>query len=116
MGKGILALAFLLFGHVDLHAEEPGACRIDVKKYCSDAQPGLGVVKCLKQHEKELSDSCKTKESETKEKTHGLIIDCKEDAKKYCAGLEAGSTQLKNCLKVTGKKKLALDCARALGL
>lgn len=36
------------------------ACKPDVEKFCQGVQPGGGrIVACLKQHEAELSESCK---------------------------------------------------------
>jgi hypothetical protein len=38
------------------------ACSGDIAKYCKDVQPGGGrIMKCLKEHEKELSPSCSAK-------------------------------------------------------
>ena len=36
------------------------ACGQDVEKLCADAPKGKAVFECLKTHEAELSDSCKT--------------------------------------------------------
>ncbi|HEU5048478.1 MAG TPA: cysteine rich repeat-containing protein [Rickettsiales bacterium] len=37
------------------------ACKQDVQTYCSDVQRGGGrIVKCLKEHEKDLSSQCAT--------------------------------------------------------
>ena len=36
------------------------ACRGDAENFCSDVEPGKGrILRCLKQHEGELSTSCK---------------------------------------------------------
>ncbi len=36
------------------------ACKGDAEKFCSGVKPGQGaIIKCLKQHEAELSDACK---------------------------------------------------------
>lgn len=40
--------------------EGRGACRDDVKKFCKDTQPGGGgIMRCLKEHETELSPGCR---------------------------------------------------------
>ncbi len=37
-----------------------GACREDVERFCKDVQPrGGGIVKCLREHETELSSGCR---------------------------------------------------------
>lgn len=41
------------------------ACADDVQKYCKDVKPGQGrIVRCLKEHEKELSPECRAKLTE----------------------------------------------------
>jgi hypothetical protein len=45
------------------------ACEADVQKFCKDVKPGGGnIIKCLKEHEKELSSECKAKMSEPKKR------------------------------------------------
>jgi hypothetical protein len=43
------------------------ACADDVQKHCKGVKPGQGrIVKCLKEHEKDLSPECKAKLTEPK--------------------------------------------------
>ena len=36
------------------------ACKADIEKFCQDVKPGGGaVMKCLKEHQAELSEPCK---------------------------------------------------------
>lgn len=45
------------------------ACSDDVQKYCKDVKPGQGrIVKCLKEHDKDLSPECKAKLTEPKKR------------------------------------------------
>lgn len=38
------------------------ACKADEEKLCNDVKPGAGrIIRCLKQHESELSPECKKK-------------------------------------------------------
>jgi len=42
--------------------EAKKACHDDVEQFCSDVQPGKGmIVKCLKEHSAELSPDCQQK-------------------------------------------------------
>lgn len=43
----------------DDHEHGNSACKADREKLCADAQ-GRAAFQCLKQHESELSDACKT--------------------------------------------------------
>ncbi|MBI3542455.1 MAG: hypothetical protein HY075_04170 [Deltaproteobacteria bacterium] len=46
-----------------------GACRGDAEKLCKGVEPGGGqLVKCLKDHEADLSEGCKIQSSKIKEK------------------------------------------------
>lgn len=52
-------------GHGEGHGGHGGplrqACMADFQKLCADAQPGGGrVFQCLRQHQDQLSDGCKT--------------------------------------------------------
>lgn len=45
------------------------ACEADAQKFCKDVKQGQGrIVKCLREHEKELSAECKAKMSEPKKR------------------------------------------------
>jgi len=45
------------------------ACDADVQKFCKDVKPGQGrLVKCLREHEKELSAECRAKMAERKKR------------------------------------------------
>ena len=48
------------------------ACEGDVQKLCKDVQPGEGrIIKCLKEHEKELSPNCSATMEKGKEMRKG---------------------------------------------
>ena len=41
---------------------QDGACKADIEKLCKDVQPGKGgLMKCLKEHETELSADCQAR-------------------------------------------------------
>ncbi len=45
------------------------ACDADVQKFCKDVQPGQGrLIKCLREHDKELSAECRAKMSEPRKR------------------------------------------------
>jgi hypothetical protein len=59
-----------LFAHTDTCAQEQrGPCAHDIAKLCKDVKPGGGrIVKCIKEHEKELSPACRSSIEMAKEK------------------------------------------------
>jgi hypothetical protein len=61
-GLVLVAVVFCisLWFRADAYARLSNACADDIAKFCKEVQPGGGrVAKCLKDHEKELSPSCK---------------------------------------------------------
>jgi hypothetical protein len=66
------------------------ACRADYKKLCSGVKPGDGRgAQCLKQHEAELSDGCKT--------AMAGAARCVEKVRQVCGAADAGARQA--CIK-----------------
>ncbi|HTO68443.1 MAG TPA: cysteine rich repeat-containing protein [Myxococcota bacterium] len=89
-------------------AEQPppgtatGPCAADAKRLCADADPGHGaIMRCLQQHEADLSTACKERIAAVRDKMHehaaALHAACGSDAERLCPGLEAG-TGLVKCL------------------
>lgn len=79
--------------------EGRGACRGDVEKFCKDVQPGGGrIMKCLAQHQSELSQPCQDRIAEGKEKAHEFMAACKADAQKLCEGVQPGGGRVWRCL------------------
>ena len=61
---GLLSTAFAEKG--DHHN---GPCKDDYQKFCKDVKPGGGaIMKCMKEHEADLSQGCKDHRAEMKEK------------------------------------------------
>jgi hypothetical protein len=55
----LLSSLALLSGTAYAEGAGRGACKQDVQTYCSDVQRGGGrIVKCLHEHEKDLSSDC----------------------------------------------------------
>lgn len=79
---------------------EKGACKDDLAKYCKDVQPGEGrIVKCMKEHEKDLSPGCKANMAEMQKKGHEAREECKDDVIKFCSDIKPGKGRIIHCLK-----------------
>lgn len=66
----VIACFGILFAHTDTYAQgQRGPCADDIAKLCKDVKPGGGrIVKCIKEHEKELSPACRASVGMAKEK------------------------------------------------
>ncbi|MGZ3789601.1 MAG: cysteine rich repeat-containing protein [Bacteriovorax sp.] len=109
--KLLILLSCLLFNaHVfsqDAANTMDRPCAEDLKKFCAGVKRGEGrMMKCLKEHEKELSPACAAKKEEMKEirgkkreKLKAVIANCKEDAQKLCSDIAPGHGGRMKCLK-----------------
>ena len=71
------------------------ACADDLAKYCKDVQPGQGrIIKCMEEHENNLSSGCKANLAEM-DKKHP----CAEDVIRYCSNIQPGEGRIIQCLK-----------------
>lgn len=80
------------------------ACKADKEKFCKGVEPGEGrLMKCMKEHEAELSEGCRKVSGEMKEKMKekmkGASEACKADKEKFCKDVEPGEGRIVKCLK-----------------
>ena len=91
-------------------AQGQGPCADDVAKYCKDVQPGGGrIVRCLKQHENDLSPACKQNAAEVKKKGQEVRAACEDDVLRFCNDIKFGGGRIINCLK-QHEQELTPDC------
>ena len=75
------------------------ACKADLDKLCKDVKPGEGrLIKCLKDNEAALSDVCKAKLAEQKEKAM-KERPCMADMEKFCKDVKPGEGRIIECMK-----------------
>ncbi|HOI17061.1 MAG TPA: cysteine rich repeat-containing protein [Geobacteraceae bacterium] len=84
-------------------AAEPAAekpCMDEIEKFCKDFQPGEGkIVQCLRDHDRELSASCRDKVKVVVRRLEKAKCICAKDIEKFCAGVKPGGGRLIQCLK-----------------
>jgi len=59
LGLAATVFCMILWFGTDVYAQGRVPCVEDIAKFCKDVQPGGGrIVRCLKEHESELSPEC----------------------------------------------------------
>ena len=99
--KSLFLGVFLLFSLSMLpfsFAHGGGACKADADKFCSTAADHEGRMKCMKEHEKELSPACQAEIQKMKERFEAFKNDCGADIQKYCSTAEGEPWAKKKCL------------------
>jgi Cysteine rich repeat len=94
--RGWMAVALLAMASIaPAHAQDKSmvqSCRSDFKTLCPSVQPGGGrIAECLKQHEAELSPSCKS--------AMGAVSACGAEVKQICGVNAATPSAVANCVK-----------------
>jgi hypothetical protein len=88
-----------------------GSCKADIEKFCKDIRPGQGrIVKCMQQHEAELSAACKDQVAQARERNNEFAKACKPDVEKFCKDVQPGQGRIISCLK-QHQPDLSADCA-----
>jgi hypothetical protein len=74
-------------------------CKNDVKKHCSEVEPGEGRLRaCLGEHSAELDKKCVANTARY-DKRQEFKAACAEDVKTHCGAVKAGKGRIAKCLK-----------------
>ncbi len=115
VGIMLLCLLSLPLGAIEARAQERGPCAADIAKFCKDVQPGEGrIVKCLKEHENELSTACRERQQEVKAKGKGMQQACRGDVEQFCKDVQPGGGRIIKCLK-EHEAQLSAGCKEQMG-
>lgn len=91
-----------------------GACAEDVAKFCKDVQPGQGrILKCMKEHENELSAGCKEHVAQMKQHRQEFREACDDDIVRLCGNVKYGGGMMLKCLK-QNENELTPQCKAKL--
>ena len=75
-------------------------CAPDIAKYCKDVKQGGGnIAVCLKEHEADLSPSCKDYIAGLREKGREFAQHCGADVAQLCKEVQPGDGRIIECLK-----------------
>lgn len=92
---------------------EHRACAEDIKKFCSNVQPGEGrIIECLNKNENELSSGCKAEVENRKQRFEADKKACEGDVKQFCNDVQPGGGRIINCLK-QHENELSPSCKNA---
>lgn len=96
----VLSGVFSLILSSGASAQESKPCAEDAKKLCQGVEPGEGrIVRCMKEHESELSPACKDNIANFKERAKEFAEACKEDVQRNCKNVKRGGGRIVQCLK-----------------
>ncbi len=106
--------SLFLFSSISFSKHDGGACKTDIEKFCSNVSGDRGAkMKCLSDHQKELSSECQAKLEMKKKRMEEFKKDCGGDVEKFCSGIEAGRGKKWECLK-THQSQLSSACQQRL--
>ncbi|OFY98350.1 MAG: hypothetical protein A2070_01630 [Bdellovibrionales bacterium GWC1_52_8] len=109
-GLAFTVMTFSAFAEEKMAVDPRGPCSPDIEKFCKDVEPGEGrLLRCLKEHENELSSDCKEKGQVLKKKMQGAKDACKADVQKFCKGVKPGKRRLMRCMKAH-ESELSAEC------
>lgn len=93
-----------------------GPCTDDAAKFCGDVQSGGGrlFMKCMREHENELSPACKERIAEMKKGLQEFREACQDDTLKFCKDMKPGGGRVVKCLK-EHENELSSECKARLG-
>jgi hypothetical protein len=94
-------------------AADDKPCQGDAQKLCPGMKIGQGLGKCLADHQDQLSDGCKAKFKENKDKMKEAIAKCEADKKKFCPDTQPGEGRILKCLQEHAAQ-LSADCKSQL--
>jgi hypothetical protein len=98
----------------DVFSQNTASCADDIQKFCKDFEPGGGrIAKCLAEHKKDLSPSCRERVAEVKKKMRGIHAACQDDVQKFCYDVQPGEGRIAKCLK-EHKSEMSSECKKAI--
>lgn len=101
----IAGVLLLLSATAALAAAKSETCRAEVDKLCQGVQAGEGrLVKCLKDHDADLSDACRGYVNLISQ-----YMACLDDSLRLCPGIEPGGGRAMKCLR-THMTDLSSEC------
>lgn len=106
VGLGILLSAV---GGVSLSSAKTETCRAEMDKFCKDVAAGEGrILKCLQEHDAELSEACRAYVN-----TASQYVACLDDVLRLCPNTQPGGARAMKCLRAH-QGELSTECKNEL--
>ncbi|MFZ2196253.1 MAG: cysteine rich repeat-containing protein [Thermodesulfovibrionales bacterium] len=107
----VLCAALLSRTGIRAYAEEQKLiCSEEIAQYCKGVKPGGGrLLLCLKEHEKDLTPTCREKVAEVEKRLKETLQICAADTEKFCKGIQPGEGRIAKCLN-EHSEEISLAC------
>lgn len=94
-----------------------GACAADVEKFCAAEPRGPGRMRCLRQHQGELSPACReqmaARHAQMAARAAAVRAACADEVARWCADVQPGQGGLVRCLR-GHESELSAGCREKL--
>ena len=90
-----------------------GACRGDIRKFCSSASGGRGKRQCLEVNLAKVSAPCLAGLNERRQQRAAALQACAADLQKFCSGIAGGGGERLRCLQ-QNSADVAPACGKAM--
>ena len=92
----VLPLIYILTSALTFAA---GPCADDIQKFCKNVpRKGGEILRCLKEHDSALSESCKIKQQEIHRHRKEVRDACFDDIEKFCKTIKPGKGAIRMCM------------------
>lgn len=111
---GIAAAAIFAAGlSVQPLMAEKGPCVQDVQRLCPNATGKKERRQCMRENKDQLSEACKARVRQTRDKMKQMNQACKADRQQFCKGIRPGEGRIRACF-VQNQAQLSQQCRDAL--
>lgn len=91
---------------------ESPLCKEDIAKFCPSVKPGEGrIMKCLSDHEADLSPECRKRTEDIRKRHVAWQNDCSADVAKFCPDIKPGGGRIIRCI-LKHEKEISEPCRK----
>jgi hypothetical protein len=114
IARGLLLACLALGPSPRVAAAADPPCLADIKKFCAAVPVGGGRVQaCLKEHEAQISEACRTRVDDLQREAAMVDTSCRWDIISFCSDVNPGGGRVISCLE-SNKISLSASCLNLL--